>query len=246
MKQDRHITVEEAEQLCRLYMDCQLSVLEETELEYVLMQTDLDSPLLRETRALMGISRSVNLQAKQKRLFLTWGWRIAACVAILAGCFALLKNHITTETDNIAYNEGTELRVDRTNDIAKSEAAKNELQESKAKIKEGVEIEATQAVTQPRPATLSMHSKRKTGTVRLKSSDMTTPQEELPIIAETTTPATEPTMSSTHIAPEHVVYIINGERQMPTSDMPSIYDLRMRGQRLTTEVRQHIQEPIEF
>ena len=39
MKQyTRHITVEEAEQLCRLYIDCQLSVLEETELEYVLMQ----------------------------------------------------------------------------------------------------------------------------------------------------------------------------------------------------------------
>lgn len=248
MKQDtRHITVEEAEQLCRLYMDCQLSVLEETELEYVLMQSALDSPLLRETRALMGISRSVNLQAKQKRLFLTWGWRIAACVAILAGCFALLKNHITTETDNIAYNESAELSVDRTNDIAKSEAAKNEPQESKAKIKEGVEIEATQAVTQPRPSTLfKKHSKRKTGTVRQKSSDMTTPQEELPIIAETTTPATEPTMTSTHMAPEHVVYIINGERQMPTSDMPSINDLRMRGQRLTTEVRQHIQEPIEF
>ena len=38
MKQNaNHITLEEAEQLCRLYMDCQLSVLEETELEYVLM-----------------------------------------------------------------------------------------------------------------------------------------------------------------------------------------------------------------
>ena len=72
---------------------------------------------------------------------------------------------------------------------------------------------------------------------------MTIAQKELPIIAETTTPATE---QSTHIAPEHVVYIINGERQMPDADMPSINDLRMRGQRLTTEVRQHLQEPIEF
>ena len=103
MKQDtRHITIEEAEQLCRLYMDCQLSVLEETELEYVLMRSELDSPLLRETRALMGLSRSVNLQAKKKRLFVTWGWRAAACAAILIGCVALLRNHITTETDAIA------------------------------------------------------------------------------------------------------------------------------------------------
>ena len=90
------------------------------------------------------------------------------------------------------------------------------------------------------------HGKRKTGTVRQKPSDMTTPKEEQPIIAETSTPATEPTMPSTHIAPEHVVYIINGERQVPTPEMPSINDLRMRGQRLTMEVRQHIQEPIEF
>lgn len=248
MKQNaNHITLEEAEQLCRLYMDCQLSVLEETELEYVLMLSELDSPLLRETRALMGISRSVNLQAKKKRLFVTWGWRAAACAAILIGCVALLRNHITTETDAIANKEGVELSVNTTKVIAKSEATKKEPQESKEETEKRVEIEATQAETQSRPSTLSMkHGKRKTGTMRQKTSDMTTAQKELPIIAETTTPATEPMMPSPHIALENVVYIINGERQMPDADMPSINDLRMRGQRLATEVRQHLQEPIEF
>ena len=245
MKQDtRHITIEEAEQLCRLYMDCQLSVLEETELEYVLMRSELDSPLLHETRALMGISRSVYLQAKKKSLFVAWGWRAAACVAILIGCVALLRNHVTTEKDAITNKERTELSVNTTKEIAKSEATKKESQEIMVKTEERVEIEATQAETQSRPSTLSMkHGKRKTGTMRQKTSDMTIAQKELPIIAETTTPATE---QSTHIAPEHVVYIINGERQMPDADMPSINDLRMRGQRLTTEVRQHLQEPIEF
>ena len=248
MKQDtRHITIEEAEQLCRLYMDCQLSVLEETELEFVLMQSGLDSPLLSETRTLMGISRSVHLQTKKKHLLMTWGWRAAACVAILIGCVALLRNHITTETDTIAYEESTELSIARTKDIAKSEITKKEPQESKVKTEERTEMDATQAVSQPRHATLSMkHGKRKKGMVRQKPSDMTTPQEEEPIIAETITPETEPTMSSTHIAPEHVVYIINGKRQVQNPDMPSINDLRMRGQRLTTEVIRHIQEPIEF
>ena len=248
MKQNaKHITMEEAEQLCRLYMDCQLSVLEETELEYVLMRSELDSPLLRETRALMGISRSVYLQAKKKSLFVTWGWRAAACVAILIGCVALLRNHVTTEKDAITNKERTELSVNTTKEIAKSEAAKKEPQESKVKTEERVEIEATQTVSQPRPATLSRkHGKRKTGMVHQQPSDMTTSQAEQPIIAETSTPATEPTMPSTHIAPEHVVYIINGERQMPTPDMPSINDLRMRGQRLTAEVMQQIQKPIEF
>ena len=243
----KHITVEEAEQLCRLYMDCQLSVLEETELEYVLMNSGLDSPLINETRALMGISRSVNLQTKRKRLFVTWGWRAAACVAIFIGCAALLRNHTTTERDTIAYKEGTEIGVDRTKDIVKSEATQKEPQESKLKTEERVEIETTQAVSQPKTTILSQkHSKRKTGTVRQKPSDMTTPREEPPIIAETTTPATEPSMPSTHMAQEHVVYIINGERQVQSPGMPSINDLRIRGQRLTTEVRRQIQEPIEF
>ena len=238
MKQEaRHMTVEEAEQLSRLYMACQLSVLEETELEYVLMQSELDSPLLSETRALMGISRSVNLRAKKKRFNVTWGWLAAACVAIIIGCATLLRNHITSKTDTIAYVEDTKIGIDRTEDIAKSEATKKDPQESKVK-----------AVSQPRSSTLSVkHGKRKTGKVRQKPSDMTTPQEEEPIIAETITPETEPTMSSTHIAPEHVVYIINGERQVPTPYMPSINDLRMRGQRLTMEVRRQTQEPtIEF
>ena len=239
--------MEEAEQLCRLYMDCQLSVLEETELEYVLMQSELDSPLLHETRALMGISRSVNLQAKEKRLFVAWGWRAAACAAILIGCAALLRNHITSETDAIANKEGVVLSVENTKGIAQSEATKKEPQESKVNTEERVEIDAGQTVSQPRPATLSMkQGKRKAGTIRKKPSNKTTPQAEQPIIAETTTPAAESTMPSTHIAPEHVVYIINGERQVPDADIPSINDLRMRGQRLTTEVRRHIQKTIEF
>ena len=228
-------------------MDCQLSVLEETELEYVLMLSELDSPLLRETRALMGISRSVNLQAKKKSLFVTWGWRAAACVAILIGCVALLRNHVTTEKDAITNKERTELSVNTTKEIAKSEATKKESQEIMVKTEERVEIEATQTVSQSRPATLSQKKgKRKTRKVRQEPSDMTTSQAEQPIIAETSTPATEPTMPSPHIALENVVYIINGERQMPDADMPSINDLRLSGQRLTMEVRRQIQKPIEF
>ena len=127
MKQNtRHITVEEAEQLCRLYMDCQLSVLEETELEYVLMQSELDSPLISETRTLMGISRSVNLQTKKKHLFKTWGWRVAACVTILIGGIALLQEHTTNETDCIAYVEGTEVCGEKARAIAEADVARME------------------------------------------------------------------------------------------------------------------------
>ena len=127
MKQNaRHITLEEAEQLCRLYMDCQLSVLEETELEYVLMQSEMDSPLINETRTMMGISRSVNLQTQKKHLFLTLGWRVAACVAILIGSIALLQNHTTSEVDCIAYVEGAEVSGERAKVIAEADVARME------------------------------------------------------------------------------------------------------------------------
>ena len=141
------------------------------------------------------------------------------------------------------------------NYLESDEDAKDALQDTWLKLRNGgkveteerTEKETTQSVSQPKCATLSMrHGKRKRGTEHQKSSDVATPQEELPIIAETTTTATEPTMPSTHIAPENVVYIINGERQVPTPDMPSVNDLRLRGQRLTAEVMQQIQKPIEF
>ena len=127
MKQNaRYITIEEAEQLCRLYMDCQLSVLEETELEYVLMQSRLNSPLISETRVLMGMSQSVNLQTPKKHLFPAWVWRVAACVAILIGSIALLQNHITNETDCIAYVEGTEISGEKAKVIAEADVARME------------------------------------------------------------------------------------------------------------------------
>lgn len=127
MKQNaRYITIEEAEQLCRLYMDCQLSVLEEAELEYVLMQSRLNSPLISETRVLMGMSQSVNLQTPKKHLFPAWVWRVAACVAILIGGITLLQNHTPNETDCIVYVEGTEVRGERAKAIAEADVARME------------------------------------------------------------------------------------------------------------------------
>lgn len=59
MEQVKDLTIEEIEALCRLYNECRLSVLEETELEYVLHCTTLSTDLINETKSLMGISRQV-------------------------------------------------------------------------------------------------------------------------------------------------------------------------------------------
>ncbi len=55
-EQDVKLTIQETEQLCRLYMDCRLSVLEETELQYVLGRLPYTSPCIDEVRMLMGLT----------------------------------------------------------------------------------------------------------------------------------------------------------------------------------------------
>lgn len=54
-RQDIQLTLHETEQLCRLYMDCRLSVLEEAELEYLLGKLPYSTPIIDETRVLMGL-----------------------------------------------------------------------------------------------------------------------------------------------------------------------------------------------
>ena len=87
-----------------------------------------------------------------------------------------------------------------------------------------------------------------------RSTDISTSEDEaLPLTAEVIVPTAEKTMVSTnrpmrtiHIAPEHVVYVNDGANQVPTTEMFTVSDLRMRGQRLTLEVKQQMQETNPF
>lgn len=97
--EELNLTAEELDELCRLYMDCKLSVLEEKELEYVLSLTSMTSPSINEVRSLMGIQiikRSSSNPIKKKMLS---NWRlmtgIAATVALLFGIGVSILN-----TDN--------------------------------------------------------------------------------------------------------------------------------------------------
>ncbi len=67
---DFTFTVAELNELCRLYMDCKLSVLQEKELEFVLSATTLSSPAINEVRGLIGLPLLNHPQAKtQRKLF---------------------------------------------------------------------------------------------------------------------------------------------------------------------------------
>lgn len=51
MKDNTNIlTLQDIEELCRLYLDCQLSVLEEKELEYVLINSSYNSAVIDEAK----------------------------------------------------------------------------------------------------------------------------------------------------------------------------------------------------
>lgn len=95
MKDKQHIlTQQEAEDLCRAYMECRLSVLEERELQYVIAQLQYDSPLIEETRALM-IAEGLAFPEKEVRMkpgfgLKRWMIGIAASVAVLIAVSMLI------------------------------------------------------------------------------------------------------------------------------------------------------------
>ncbi|MDE7376946.1 MAG: hypothetical protein K2N16_08855 [Muribaculaceae bacterium] len=108
-EQDAKLTIQEIEQLCHLYMECQLSVFEETELQYVLSKLPYSSPCIDETRALMGLA----IPAPKARTFKFF--RNKAAIGIAASIAALLAigfvlSHNTHDDNYVtAYIHGERL-----------------------------------------------------------------------------------------------------------------------------------------
>lgn len=115
---DVKLTLLETEQLCRLYMDCRLTVLEETELQYVLGRMPYSSPCIDEVRMLMRVSIPMNLKEASTRKF-EWFNRkmvigIAASATLLfAVGLTLFNNQVVNDNDTsgvyIAYANGQEV-----------------------------------------------------------------------------------------------------------------------------------------
>ena len=118
------LSIAELEELCNLYMDCRLSVLEERELHYVLLKTDKDSSIIRETKTIMGIERKIadskpTIIYKKPfyKRFALYG--TAACITIIVVFVALISkfgeltspktrilSQITTDTISVKpFNE---------------------------------------------------------------------------------------------------------------------------------------------
>lgn len=116
---DVKLTLQETEQLCRLYMDCRLSVLEETELQYVLGKLPYSSPCIDEVRMLMGLtisSRTLRNKKKKRPFGFLKSWpriSIAASFTILIVFgMALLRDRTTKlPYDSSLSNDNTPVYI---------------------------------------------------------------------------------------------------------------------------------------
>ena len=66
LEKDKYLSLEETEQLCSLFMECKLNLLEEAELQYVLDLLPHSSPIIDEARTLMNISLACELESKER------------------------------------------------------------------------------------------------------------------------------------------------------------------------------------
>ena len=149
-EQDDKLTLQETEQLCRLYMDCSLSVLEEAELRYFLTQAGYHSPLIDEVCQIMDIDTYVSdkpfIKAGRDRKLLFRKWSvymgIAASIAVVIGIglsfwHTSSSNYAESQSYYVAYVDGHRLS---------DEAARIQIEAEKKSaddfIKEMSELEA--------------------------------------------------------------------------------------------------------
>lgn len=84
MMQDNKLTRTQLEELIELYFEARLDRDDERRLTRVLAYTDIDTPPVRQARAVMGIGAAARIR-RQARRYITLPWRqIAAVAASLA------------------------------------------------------------------------------------------------------------------------------------------------------------------
>ena len=157
---DVKLTLQETEQLCRLYMDCQLTVLEETELEYVLGKLPYTSPVIDETRMLMGIavapqSKSKPAKRRNWRRIINLTVGLAASIVLFIGIFvSFQENRQSPDSYIIAYENGHRLSQQQA-----EAAVEASIEKAEALMKNAEAIEKAELAKQAYLLNLSNNSK---------------------------------------------------------------------------------------
>lgn len=131
LEKDKYISIEETEQLCRLYMECRLTLLEEAELQYVLGLLPYSTPIIEEVRTLMNISLSCELECKESQLkipgkkknFIRKALIVAASVVVLLSVGIPIYLHFKQESELYCqvFSNGQEVSKDKALAIAEGE-----------------------------------------------------------------------------------------------------------------------------
>ncbi|MDE6560690.1 MAG: hypothetical protein K2K75_04870 [Muribaculaceae bacterium] len=131
MEKDKYLSIEETEQLCRLYMECRLTLLEEAELQYVLGLLPYDSPIIEEVRRLMDISLSCEIETQESQLFKPGKKKniiknlllVAASVVLLLSIGIPIYYHFEQESELYCqvFSNGQEVSKDKALVIAEGE-----------------------------------------------------------------------------------------------------------------------------
>lgn len=131
LEKDKYLSIEETEQLCRLYMECRLTLLEEAELQYVLGLLPYSTPIIEEVRTLMNISLSCELECKESQLkipgkkknFIRKALIVAASVVVLLSVGIPIYLHFKQESELYCqvFSNGQEVSRDKALAIAEGE-----------------------------------------------------------------------------------------------------------------------------
>ena len=146
---DIELSVKDIETLCNLYIECKLSVLEETELYYVLLKTDKNSALINETRSIMGVERKIAelkpTTIPKKPFYKRFAfYAAAACLAFVIALSVPIifnntpeeknqDNSASTQIECVVYSNGKRIsgeeaisiaqaNIDKMNDFEKKDA----------------------------------------------------------------------------------------------------------------------------
>lgn len=141
-----NLTIEELETLCNLYMECKLTPLEEVELEFVLQNTNLQSPLITDVKKIMGLEefKFIKSISQTRRNFRKNKWiklipGIAASILIMAlvSSYIISSYQISSSPETIycrVYSNGHQIDYDEALEIANKNLEKMVAFEEKIKM----------------------------------------------------------------------------------------------------------------
>ncbi len=138
---------------------------------------------------------------------------------------------VATDSSSHIKNEPMPTKVAEVPLVAQAEKPKTTMTIQKTPSKSPQKDRVRKAkVTQPKPTDTTEEL-----VTHLENDELHLTAEASPQVTITRT---------IHLSPEQVIYIVDASNQMPAMEMLSVNELRMRGQRLTAEVQQHLQNPM--